>query len=170
MGLLDFVKDAGKKLGFGDDEPETTEAAPAAPAAPSPEEVKRVRDRRVGMGLVKLVQGMGFEVDELSIRVDDDTATISGKVADQGTAEKVVLAVGNTAGIARVDNRLEVAEAEAEATFHTVVSGDTLSGIAKTYYGNPMKYPVIFEANQPMLTDPNKIYPGQVLRIPPLES
>ena len=47
--------------------------------------------------------------------------------------------------------------------------GDTLSGIAKTVYGKASKYPVIFEANRPMLSDPDKIYPGQVLRIPPLE-
>ena len=53
------------------------------------------------------------------------------------------------------------------ASFHTVVSGDTLSGIARKYYGNAGKYMVIFEANRPMLEDPNKIYPGQVLRIPP---
>ena len=167
MGLLDFVKDAGKKLGFGDDEPEKTEAAPVGP---SPEEIKRLKDRRVGMGLVKLVQSLGFEVEDLAIRVDDDLATVGGKVPDQETSEKIVLAVGNTAGIGRVDNQIEVIEPKPEATFHTVVSGDTLSGIAKTYYGNAMKYPVIFEANKPMLTDPDKIFPGQVLRIPPLEA
>ena len=49
------------------------------------------------------------------------------------------------------------------------MSGDTLGKIAKNYYGNAMKYPVIFEANKPMLTHPDKIYPGQVLRIPVLD-
>ena len=39
--------------------------------------------------------------------------------------------------------------------------------IAKAHYGDGNKYHVIFEANKPMLKDPNKIYPGQVLRIPP---
>jgi len=57
---------------------------------------------------------------------------------------------------------------EPEAQYHTVVKGDTLSKIAKTFYGDAMKYPVIFEANKPMLTHPDKIYPGQVLRIPAL--
>jgi nucleoid-associated protein YgaU len=61
-----------------------------------------------------------------------------------------------------------VAKAEPEATFYTVKRGDTLSGIAKAHYGNAGKYMVIFEANKPMLEDPDKIYPGQVLRIPPL--
>ena len=48
------------------------------------------------------------------------------------------------------------------------LSGDNLSKIAKKFYGDANKYPVIFEANKPMLKDPNKIYPGQNLRIPPL--
>ena len=81
-----------------------------------------------------------------------------------------MLAVGNTAGIARVDDRIEVVEVakkEPEATYYTVVKGDSLSKIAKAQYGDPMKYPAIFEANRPMLKDPDLIYPGQVLRIPP---
>jgi nucleoid-associated protein YgaU len=88
-------------------------------------------------------------------------------VENQQEREKVVLAVGNTEGIAKVDDQIEVVKKEPEATYYTVVKGDTLSKIAKASYGNPMKYPVIFEANRPMLTDPDKIYPGQVLRIPP---
>jgi nucleoid-associated protein YgaU len=116
-----------------------------------------------------MLESHGFGIEDLSVRVDEDLATVSGKVADQATKEKVLLAVGNTAGIARVDDRLEVGAAEPEAQFHTVVRGDTLSGIAKQYYGDAMKYPMIFEANKPMLTDPDKIYPGQVLRIPALD-
>ena len=92
---------------------------------------------------------------------------------DLATKEKVVLVSGNTNGVASVEDNLTVAEVEvieeAEmAQFHTVESGDTLGKIAKNYYGNAMKYPVIFEANKPMLSHPDKIYPGQVLRIPPL--
>ena len=45
-------------------------------------------------------------------------------------------------------------------------SGDTLSKIAREFYGSANKYPVIFEANKPMLSNPDRIYPGQVLRIP----
>ena len=75
--------------------------------------------------------------------------------------------MGNVAGVAQVDDRIVVEAPEPEATFYTVVGGDTLSKIAKEHYGDAMKYPVIFEANKPMLTDPNKIYVGQVLRIPP---
>ena len=107
--------------------------------------------------------------DRSSVKVAGSTVTVSGKVGSQADRERIVLALGNTEGIAQVDDRLEVEATEPEATFYTVQSGDSLSKIAKEQYGNAMKYPVIFEANKPMLTDPDKIYPGQVLRIPPLE-
>jgi nucleoid-associated protein YgaU len=76
--------------------------------------------------------------------------------------------IGNTQGVARVDDQMTVETPEPEATFYTVERGDTLSAIAKEHYGDATKYPVIFEANRPMLEDPDRIYPGQVLRIPPL--
>ncbi|MCB1610239.1 MAG: LysM peptidoglycan-binding domain-containing protein [Xanthomonadales bacterium] len=64
--------------------------------------------------------------------------------------------------------REQAAEHEWSSRTHTVQKGDTLSKIAKEVYGNAGKYPIIFEANQPMLSHPDKIYPGQVLRIPAL--
>ena len=75
--------------------------------------------------------------------------------------------MGNNKGIAKVDDRITMEKKEPEAMYYTVQRGDTLSKIAKTHYGNAMKYQVIFEANRPMLKDPDKIYPGQNLRIPP---
>ncbi len=165
MGLIDFVKNAGAKI-FGKEEEEVKKAAPKA--APTPEEFKKLLERRRGAHLVEQIGKHGFKVDDLSVLVKGDVAKISGTVADQTTREKVVLVVGNTAGIGQVDDRLEVSAKEPEAKYHTVERGDTLSKIAKTHYGNAMKYPVIFEANKPMLTDPDKIYPGQVLRIPPI--
>ena len=63
--------------------------------------------------------------------------------------------------------QVDVVTPEPEARFYEVKKGDTLSKIAKDVYGDPMKYPTIFEANKPMLTHPDKIYPGQILRIPP---
>ena len=164
MGLFDFVKEAGKKLGLGDDEPE---AKPAAPAGPSAAEMQKAADRRRAMGMVKMVGGFGLGVEGLSIRVDGDTVTVSGTAATQEDREKIVLALGNVLGIARVDDQMEVAAPK--ATFYTVQAGDSLSKIAKEQYGDAMKYPVIFEANKPMLEHPDKIYPGQVLRIPAVE-
>ncbi len=61
------------------------------------------------------------------------------------------------------------AQEAAESLFYTVESGDTLWKIADDHYGDGSKYPVIFEANTPMLKNPDLIYPGQVLRIPPLD-
>ncbi|MCB0460310.1 MAG: peptidoglycan-binding protein LysM [Flavobacteriaceae bacterium] len=154
MGIFSFIKDAGAKI-FGVGKTSAQEAAESA------------ADKAVK--LVNAVEALDFGVKDLDIVVDGDTATVYGEAADQATREKVVLVVGNTEGIASVDDRMTTAVQEPEAQFHTVVKGDSLSKIAKTYYGNAMKYPVIFEANKPMLTDPDKIYPGQVLRIPNLD-
>ena len=82
--------------------------------------------------------------------------------------EKLILAVGNIKGIARVEADLPPAPAGAAAqpVFHTVKKGESLSAIAKHYLGDAGRYREIFEANRPMLSDPDKIYPGQSLRIP----
>ncbi|HEY7698052.1 MAG TPA: peptidoglycan-binding protein LysM [Vicinamibacteria bacterium] len=148
MGLIDFVMGAGDKL-FG------------------PKESDQERSAK----LENQVRRMGLSVEMLRIDVKGDQATVSGKVQSQAEREKIVLTVGNTNGIAKVDDRLELAaKKEPEAKYYTVVKGDSLSKIAKAEYGDAKKYPVIFEANKPMLTDPDKIYPGQVLRIPPVAS
>lgn len=101
---------------------------------------------------------------------DGDHVVVSGVAESQSEREKVILTVGNVAGVATVDDRMTVsAEApEQEAVFYEVKKGDTLSKISKEHYGSANKYMVIFEANKPMLKDPDKIYPGQMLRIPPL--
>jgi len=166
MGLFDFVKDAGAKI-HGKEEEQEPQAKTVEYTA---EEREQLNERRRAMALVKLVEDFGFSVEELAIKVDGDKATVGGKVPTQEEGEKVVLAIGNTAGIAHVDNQREVAEQAAEAQYYTVQSGDSLSTIAQAHYGDAMKYPVIFEANKPMLSNPDLIYPGQVLRIPALEA
>lgn len=154
MGIFSFIKNAGAKVfGIG----KTTEEENAEKSA-------QLRDA---------IASHQLEVKDLGIEVDDDAVKLWGEAADLATKEKVVLVAGNTKGVASVEDNLTVAEVEVIeekdlAQFHTVVSGDTLGKIAKNFYGNAMKYPVIFEANKPMLTHPDKIYPGQVLRIPPL--
>ncbi len=134
----------------------------------------QLENAQMAMRLTNHVVSLGLKVENLNIVVDDDKATITGVAESQSEKEKVILAVGNVAGIATVDDWMTVAAAttevapEPEAVFYTVVKGDTLSKIAKAHYNNAMKYPVIFEANKPMLKDPDLIYPGQVLRIPPI--
>lgn len=171
MGLLSFVKSAGAKIFGRDDEKEIEKQAKAQ--APDDQQMAAMREklRRAKMEarLKQQITQLGFEVEDLKIRVDGETVHVSGKAADQETREKVLLVVGNTAGISAVDDALEVDASEPEAQFHTVERGDTLSAIAKKYYGSAGKYPVIFEANKPMLEDPDRIYPGQVLRIPALD-
>ena len=122
-----------------------------------------------GNALARAVMGHGLQVEDLRVEYADGTATVFGQVADQATRERVILALGNISGVARVDDRIEVADPTPAAAMYTVQSGDSLSRIALAHYGDAMKYPVIFEANQPMLEDPDRIYPGQVLRIPALE-
>ena len=165
MGLFSFIKNAGAKVfGIGKTtEEEAAEAAAAANAAEFKEEAL------VARRLEATVRDLELQVEGLSVFIDDDAATISGMAYDQATREKVILVVGNSEGIATVDDQMTVENVEPEAQFHAVVSGDTLGKIAKTYYGNAMKYPVIFEANKPMLEHPDKIYVGQVLRIPALD-
>lgn len=145
MGIFDFVKDVGAMVGIGD-----AEAAPAA------EDLK------------KEVEKHGLDAKDLKIEVDGDKVKVGGDVADQATKEKLIVAMGNVKGVAQIDESLKAAAPEPEATMYTVKSGDTLSGIAKSHYGDAGKYPQIFEANKPMLSDPDKIYPGQMLRIPPV--
>jgi len=165
MGLFSFIKNAGAKV-FGIGKTDAEEAAEAAAEAVA-EELRE--EALVARRLEGTIRDLGLDVDGLSVHVDDDMAKVSGLAHDQATKEKVVLVIGNSEGIATVDDMMTVENVEPEAQFHTVASGDTLGKIAKQYYGNAMKYPAIFEANKPMLTDPDKIYPGQVLRIPHLD-
>jgi len=153
MGLIDFVRAAGEKL-FG-----TSEAA----ASPTTDET--VLSKRA-TALEDHIGKLGLPVEGLKIKVADDVAYVKGKVPTQAEREKIVLAVGNVAGIAKVEDRLEVTNPQPEARYYTVAKGDTLSKISKEMYGDANKYPQIFEANKPMLSHPDKIYPGQVLRIP----
>jgi len=160
MGIFSFIKNAGAKVfGIGKTEAEETAEALAA---------KRKSEATAASKMKETVEDLQLQVENLNIKIEDDAAAISGLAYDQATKEKVVLVVGNSNGIATVDDQMTVEHVEPEAEFHTVVSGDTLGKIAKNFYGNAMKYPEIFEANKPMLKTPDLIYPGQVLRIPHL--
>jgi nucleoid-associated protein YgaU len=153
MGLIDFIRSAGEKVfGTGD-----------AAAAPTTDEA--VLTKRA-TALEEHVKRLAIPVEGLKIKVAGDVAYVKGTTATQDDREKVLLAVGNVEGIARVEDRIEVATPAPEARYYTVVKGDTLSAIAKKHYGDANQYPKVFEANKPMLKHPDKIYPGQVLRIP----
>ncbi len=143
MGILSFIKEVGEKV-FGGNE------AQAATAD----------------SLKKELAKHGLNADGLDIAVDGDKVTVKGNAATTADAEKIAIAIGNTQGVASVDNQLAAATPAEESNFYTVKSGDTLSKISKDQYGDANQYQKIFEANRPMLSHPDKIYPGQVLRIP----
>lgn len=165
MGLFSFIKNAGAKVfGIG----KTTEEE-AAEAKMEAAEKAKFQNQRVSQQLINSINDMELGIEDLFVSIDGDRATINGAASSQEAREKAILVVGNTNGIGEVSDEMTVEIEEPAAIFHTVVSGDSLSKIAKKVYGNAMKYPVIFEANKPMLTHPDKIYPGQVLRIPSLD-
>ena len=122
----------------------------------------------VAEGIRDRIGGHKTEVRDLKVEQQGEKIVLAGTAKTQAEADKAIIAAGNTPGVAEVESRIEVEEPAPQATFYTVVKGDTLSKIAKAHYGDAMKYPVIFEANKPMLAHPDKIYPGQTLRIPPL--
>ena len=166
MSLISFIQEAGEKL-FGKGEAKAAQAA--AQAKPTPENVADL-SAKAGAAIAEYIRAQGLEVEGLSVAYDapSTTVTVSGVAADQATKEKVVLCCGNVHSVSKVNDLLTVkAPKEPEAQYYTVVKGDNLSKIAKQYYGDANKYPKIFDANKPMLTHPDKIYPGQVLRIPP---
>lgn len=168
MGLISFIKSAGAKL-FGKKEEKTIAAAPA----PAPVLSQAELDAQKALLLESEVRNNGLNIQDLYVEVNDDVAIVHGKAENMADKEKAVLVCGNVEGIAHVDDRITLIEDErsvpqAESQYYTVQKGDTLSGISKHFYGTGSKYMVIFEANKPMLSDPDKIYVGQVLRIPPL--
>lgn len=149
MGLFKFLKDAGAKLLGGKAE------------AATPDSLKQEVARH------------GFDTDKLGIDVQGDKVKLSGQAMTQEEAEKVILSLGNTIGVAEVDtSELQVQQPADPAIMYTVQKGDTLWEIAEKHYGKGKgaKYTEIVKANSPPVKDPDMIQPGWVLRIPPLQS
>lgn len=164
MGLFNFTRNLGKNIRDA-----------VTGGDPSAEDLK------------KELLGKGITLQNLTLSVNDGTVQIGGVADTNAEREKAILIVGNTKGVEKVQESIQVTQPRfqpgataqqtsapaqprtpdaAETRFHTVASGDTLSAIAKKYYGEAGKYMRIFEANKPMLSDPDEIYPGQVLRVP----
>lgn len=143
FGIVPFVKLAGRGLG------------------------KIFKGKEAEDALKKEVGDLGLAKDEIDIKVDENgKVLVSGKGVTQEMKEKIILAVGNVEGVGEVEDGIESSDGGAASQFHTVVSGDTLWAVSKTYYGKGSRYMEIFHANEPMLKHPDKIYVGQVLRIP----
>ena len=154
MGLFSFVQSAGRLLGIG----RADAAQDESKTAPAPPDAEAIRTE---------LNALGLPANDVQVQVEGDTVKISGKAVDAATREKMILAAGNVAGVAKVEEQIATEAPAADPVFYTVKKGDTLSAIAKQHYGSANKYMMVFEANRPMLSHPDKIYPGQVLRIPP---
>lgn len=161
MGLFSFIKDAGEKL-FGGKFANAAENT----AATQQDGI----DTKAAQAIETYIAAQQLNVSDIQVRFNGTTGTVTvtGVANTQQDLEKVTLCCGNVANVNEVDNQMTVSNPEPEAQYHDVVRGDTLSAIAKKYYGDANKYPGIFEANKPMLSHPDKIYPGQKLRIPAL--
>ncbi len=142
MGLFDFARDIGKKL-FSREE-EAADKIKAHIEADNP------------------------GVQDLEVKFEQGRVEISGNADNQAAIEKAVLMAGNVRGVeeVRLAGETEPLEIVGKVEFYSIQSGDTLSAIAKRYYGNAMDYPRIFEANREVIKDPDLIYPDQTLRIP----
>ncbi len=175
MGLFKFVKDAGKKIfghpvtvapnaGSTTNTTTNTSIPPDAPNVVAPE----FKDESTV--LTEAINALGLQATGLSVEFNNEnhTATVYGTVMTTPDKEKVVLEVGNHEGVETVDDQLSVMNPEPESTFYQVKPGDTLTGIAYAMYGHASKYKLIFEANQPLLKNPDAITVGQMLRIPAL--
>ena len=161
MGMISFLKEAGEKL-FGG-----KPAVAAAIAEPTNQEKLAAANQVASDAIKTYINAQGLPGNDLTVSYNgaDQIVTVSGLVASQEIREKVVICCGNVQSVAGVADDMQ-SPPEPEGTYHTVVSGDTLSAISKKVYGNANLYNQIFEANRPMLSSPDKIYPGQVLRIP----
>jgi nucleoid-associated protein YgaU len=153
MGLISFIKNAGEKI-FGKSEEK--------------------KEQEKAELILSHIKKFGFDTSNIQVAVDDEKVILTGKINTLDNKNKIVVTAGNIEGISAVDDRIVVTQPapveppEPAKQFYTVKKGDYLSKIAKEVYGNANKYNIIFEANKPMLKDPNLIYPGQVLVIPPL--
>ncbi len=168
MGIMSFIKEAGEKL-FGHKEAAAAaEQAQSAPDNSAALAASQAANQKAASAIEAYIAAQKLTADGLGVEFDgaSSTVTVTGQAADQATKEKILLCCGNVAGVAGVNDLLTVAAPADESRWHTVVRGDTLSAISKTFYGNANQYMKIFEANKPMLSHPDKIYPGQLLRIP----
>ena len=146
MSILSFVKEAGEKL-----------IDLLTPGNANASEQLKEHVAKVGLGN-----------PNVQTTVDGDKVTVTGEVASQEEKEKILLALGNIAGVASVDDQIKVSDPApiVAARFVVVKKGAPRSAISLAVFGDANLYNKIFEANKPMLSHPDKIYPGQTLRIP----
>ena len=163
MGLISLLRDAGERLFHA------PSAAPAAAPAAAARDVAAL-NATASQAIERSVGSQALQADGLDVRYDGATQTVrvSGVAPEQARKENIVPCCGNVSSIAKVNDLLTVASGgQPESKCHEVKSGETLSKIAKEAWGDANAYVRILEANQPTLSNPDTIHPGQKLRIPP---
>ena len=141
MGLFDFASDIGNKIFGSDDE----------------------ADEKISEN----VEAGNLGIENLKVDYKEGCVTLSGECDDPEAIEKAVLMVGNMEGVNKVINNTNQQELETEQIeYYEIKSGDSLSKIAKEFYGDAMAYTQIFEANKEVIQDPDLIFVGQKIRIP----
>jgi LysM repeat protein len=168
MGLFDFISSAGAKLGIDYFEQKEKNKKLDTDIA----RIKADEDLRntISAQLTTAAQAKGWPIENLAVRVrSEGVAHVTGTAQSQDCKEKCVIFVGNHEGVAKVDDEeMKVVVPEPPGIVHTVVKGDTLSLIAKKYYGIIMAYPEIAAANTELIADVDKISPGWAIRVPPI--
>jgi nucleoid-associated protein YgaU len=141
MGLMSFVKSIGEKIFH---KPEEASAS-------------------ISSHIEKNNPG----IKDLKVDFNDGAVTLSGEAESSEALEKAVLMAGNLEGVSEVKyDDVTAPAATKKVEYYEIVSGDTLSAIAKKFYGDGSAYMRIFEANREVIKDPDKIFVGQKIRIP----
>jgi nucleoid-associated protein YgaU len=168
MGLWDFISGVGKKLGI--DHFEEQERIQKLDDEAARLQAQRAVLEKMNASMMQAVAALGVSIENFKVFVTPNkVAKLSGQAKTQADKEKAIQCVGNHAGVDSVDDTELSAPVEAPSVFHTVVKGDTLSLIAQRYYGITMAYPVLATANQPLIRDVDKVEPGWILRVPPIQ-
>jgi len=141
MGLLDFVKGIGKKL-FS-------------------------KEEDAAVKIKKHIEEANLGIANLDVKFANGVVFLSGQASSAEVMQKAVLLAGNVQGVSSVNtDGLTYPPPKEKVEYYIIKKGDTLSAIAKQYYGKASLYPRIFEANREVIKDANLIYPGQKIRIP----
>ncbi len=107
-------------------------------------------------------------VENVDVEVNEEgNLTLKGEAKDQAALEKAALMAGNVQGVSKVDvSGVKVQEPKKQKVqIYEIQKDDTLWAIAQKFYGNGNMYKKIFEDNKEVIKDPDKIYPGQKIRI-----
>ena len=157
MGIFSFIKSAGEAY-----------LKKSTLTARKKQRSKEMQNQRQEGILEGMLYSAGLKINQLEVELEGQTVKVYGETKSAADREKAILILGNVDGIENVEDRISLLGEEAHTEFYKVQKGDSLSKIAKKFYGDPLKYNILFEANKEVIKDPNLIYPGQVIRLPAL--